>query len=63
MEKKKQGFACLPREEVQALSRKGGIAAHANGTAHKFTKEEAREAGKKSGFKSRQKKEAQKHEQ
>ena len=53
MEKKKRGFACMSREQVQEISRKGGIAAHANGTAHKFTKEEAREAGRKGGRRSR----------
>ena len=32
------------------IARKGGIAAHRKGTAHKFTSEEAREAGRKGGM-------------
>ncbi len=32
------------------IARKGGKAAHANGKAHQFTSEQAREAGKKGGM-------------
>lgn len=32
------------------ISRLGGLAAHAKGTAHKFTPAEAREAGRKGGL-------------
>lgn len=46
---RKRGFACMPREQVQAISRKGGRAAHVAGTAHEFTPNEAREAGRKGG--------------
>lgn len=34
---------------VSAIARKGGKAAHRAGAAHEFTKEEAREAGRKGG--------------
>ncbi len=42
-----RGFAALDAAARSALSRKGGQAAHRAGTAHKFTTDEAREAGKK----------------
>jgi general stress protein YciG len=35
------------------IASKGGKAAHAKGTAHEFTPEEAREAGRKGGERSR----------
>jgi general stress protein YciG len=35
----------------QEIASKGGIAAHAKGTAHEFTSEEARAAGRKGGRK------------
>jgi general stress protein YciG len=47
--KSKRGLATLDpakRREIQSL---GGRAAHRLGKAHKFTPEEAREAGKKGG--------------
>jgi general stress protein YciG len=44
-----KGFAAMPRAQVQAIASKGGTAAHAQGTAHQFTPEEARAAGKKGG--------------
>lgn len=49
MEKKKRGFAVMDRNKVSEIASKGGKAAHAAGTAHQFTPEEAREAGKKGG--------------
>ena len=36
-------------EKQRAIASKGGKAAHAKGTAHEFTSEEAREAGRKGG--------------
>lgn len=48
-EKKKRGFACMSPEARSALASKGGKAAQAKGTGHKFTSEEAREAGRKGG--------------
>jgi len=37
-------------EKLRAIASKGGKAAHAKGTAHQFSSDEAREAGKKGGF-------------
>jgi uncharacterized protein len=48
--KKRRGFAAMAPELVKSISRKGGLAAHAKGTAHEFTADEAREAGRKGGF-------------
>lgn len=48
-EKKKRGFASMSREKVAEIASKGGKAAHAAGTAHQFTSDEARDAGKKGG--------------
>jgi uncharacterized protein len=39
----------MDRALVRELARKGGQAAHAAGTAHQFTSEEARDAGRKGG--------------
>ena len=48
-EKSKRGFASMDAEKQRAIASKGGKAAHAKGTAHEFTSEEAREAGQKGG--------------
>ena len=47
--KKRRGFAVMDRALVSEIARKGGKTAHARGTAHEFTAEEAREAGRKGG--------------
>jgi general stress protein YciG len=47
---KPRGFAAMDRAKVSAIASKGGKAAHAAGTAHKFTSEEASAAGKKGGI-------------
>ena len=47
---KPRGFAAMAPDARAAISRKGGLAAHAAGTAHEFTSEEARSAGKKGGL-------------
>jgi general stress protein YciG len=44
-----RGFAAMDRKLVSEIARKGGQAAHRAGTAHEFTKEEARIAGQKGG--------------
>ena len=44
-----RGFAAMDRSKVSEIASKGGKAAHAAGTAHQFTSEEARAAGKKGG--------------
>ena len=41
----------MDREAHRELARSGGVAAHAYGLAHRFTSEQAREAGKKGGAK------------
>jgi uncharacterized protein len=44
-----RGFAAMDRNKVSEIASKGGKAAHAAGTAHQFTSDEARSAGKKGG--------------
>ena len=44
-----RGFAAMDRGLVSEIARKGGKAAHSAGTAHEFTSEEARVAGRKGG--------------
>lgn len=48
--KKLRGFAAMDRELVRKIASTGGKAAHAAGTAHEFSPEEARAAGKKGGI-------------
>lgn len=45
----KRGFASMDRARQREIARLGGRAAHQRGTAHEFTREEAREAGRKGG--------------
>jgi general stress protein YciG len=47
--KKRRGFGAKDPDAV-AIARKGGLAAHARGRAHRFTPEEARSAGRKGGY-------------
>lgn len=47
----KRGFASMDEAKQREIASKGGKAAHAKGTAHEFTSEEAREAGRKGGSK------------
>src|SRR6185312_1488781 len=44
-----RGFASMDREKQREIARKGGRAAHEKGTAHEFTPDEARAAGRKGG--------------
>lgn len=44
-----RGFASMDPEKQREIASKGGKAAHEQGTAHEFTSEEAREAGRKGG--------------
>lgn len=48
-----RGFAAMNPEAQRAIAAKGGRAAHQKGTAHEFTSEEARIAGRKGGEASR----------
>ena len=45
----RRGFALMNAERQREIARKGGKAAHEKGTAHQFTSDEAREAGRKGG--------------
>jgi general stress protein YciG len=57
--KEDRGFASMDRAKQREIASKGGKAAHAKGTAHEWTSEEAREAGRKGGMAShRRRKEA-----
>lgn len=44
-----RGFASMDPEKQREIARKGGKAAHEKGTAHEFTADEARAAGRKGG--------------
>src|SRR5687768_7056775 len=44
-----RGFASMDTEKQREIARKGGRAAHEKGTAHEFTSDEARAAGRKGG--------------
>jgi len=48
-----RGFASMSSEKKREIASKGGKAAHALGTAHKWTSEEAQVAGRKGGSISR----------
>jgi hypothetical protein len=45
--KEHRGFASMDRTKQREIASKGGKAAHQKGVAHQWTKEEAREAGRK----------------
>ena len=44
-----RGFASMDKDKQREIARKGGRAAHMKGTAHEFTSDEARQAGRKGG--------------
>ncbi len=44
-----RGFAAMDAEKQRQIASKGGKAAHEKGTAHEFTRDEARVAGRKGG--------------
>jgi general stress protein YciG len=45
----RRGFAAMSAERQREIASKGGRAAHSKGTAHHFSRDEARAAGKKGG--------------
>ena len=47
--KERRGFASMSAEKQREIASKGGRAAHLKGTAHEWTSEEARRAGRKGG--------------
>jgi uncharacterized protein len=51
MSKSKRGFASMDPDKQRAIASKGGKSAHEQGTAHEFTSEKAKQAGKKGGLK------------
>ena len=48
--RKARGFAAMDPTLVSELAKRGGKAAHRAGTAHQFTSDEARVAGRKGGM-------------
>ena len=48
--KEDRGFASMERAKQREIASKGGKAAHQKGTAHEWTSEEARDAGRKGGI-------------
>jgi general stress protein YciG len=51
--KERRGFASMSTEKQREIASKGGRAAHEKGTAHEWTADEARSAGRKGGQVSR----------
>jgi uncharacterized protein len=47
--KERRGFASMSPEKQREIASKGGRAAHEKGTAHEWTPDEARAAGRKGG--------------
>jgi uncharacterized protein len=47
--KERRGFASMSPEKQREIASKGGRAAHEKGTAHEWTPDEARVAGRKGG--------------
>ncbi len=47
--KERRGFASMSPDKQREIASKGGRAAHQKGTAHEWTSEEARQAGRKGG--------------
>jgi len=52
----------MDRAKQREIASKGGKAAHQKGTAHEWTSEEAREAGRKGGMASHRRKQQQQGE-
>ena len=51
--KERRGFASMSPEKQREIASKGGRAAHEKGTAHEWSADEARSAGRKGGQVSR----------
>ena len=58
--KEDRGFASMDRDKQKEIASKGGKAAHQKGTAHEWTSEEARDAGRKGGLASHRRRREQK---
>lgn len=48
-QKSNRGFAAMDEDKQREIARKGGKAAHEKGTAHEFSPQEAKAAGRKGG--------------
>src|SRR5260370_19543098 len=59
MAKEDRGFASMDRAKQREIASNGGKAAHQKGTAHEWTSEEARDAGRKGGIASHQRRREQ----
>lgn len=46
----RRGFGSMSAEQQRRIASRGGKVVHEKGTAHEFTSEEAREAGRKGGL-------------
>jgi len=51
--KSRRGFAAMSPETQRRIASEGGKASHASGRGHRFSTEEARDAGRKGGLVSR----------
>ena len=51
--KSRRGFAAMSVETQRRIASEGGKASHASGRGHRFSAEEARDAGRKGGLVSR----------
>lgn len=49
MTKRRRGFAVMDPARQREIASKGGRAAHEKGTAHRWSEQEAKEAGRKGG--------------
>ena len=49
LRKERRGFASMSPEKQREIASKGGRAAHEKGTAHEWSADEARAAGRKGG--------------
>jgi general stress protein YciG len=49
LRKERRGFASMSPDKQREIASKGGRAAHEKGTAHEWTPDEARAAGRKGG--------------
>lgn len=54
----KRGLGSMSSDRVRVICRLGGKAAHEKGTAHEWTPEEAKAAGRKGGMTTQQRKRA-----
>jgi len=58
--KSRRGFAAMSPETQRRIASEGGKASHASGRGHRFSTEEARDAGRKGGLVSRRGKDSSK---